>query len=63
VQAPLVGEKDKRILVFEARGPSNYTIHKTKAGPIHEGYMLEWSFDQEKDQDGEALLTFEVEEL
>lgn len=60
VQAAII-DKNKRILVFEAKGPSLFRLTKPKTGPFHEGYSIEWSSDQKKDPKNEARLVFEIE--
>ncbi len=62
VEAAIV-DKNKRILLFEAKGSSKLEIIKPKSGPFHEGYHIEWSSDQEQKSRDEALITFKIEEL
>ncbi len=62
IEAAII-DKNKRMLIFEAKGPSHFRLIKPKPGPFHQGYLLDWTFDQTKDKDDEARLTFEVDSL
>lgn len=65
VQAGII-DKNKRKLVFEAKGASKFIISKKTTGPFHQGYFVDWVVDQTgdpKDKRGEAKLLFEIDEL
>ena len=62
VQANII-DKKKRLLIFEAKGSSLLNLTKPKAGPFHQGYVIEWSPDQAKDPKNEARLVFEIDKI
>lgn len=62
IQANIV-DKQKRLIISEAKGASKFTLNGRKTGPYHGGYFLRWTADAEKDPKGEARWQIEFDEL
>jgi len=60
IQANII-DKKKRLLILETKGNSLLNLITKRDGPLHQGYFIEWSPNQEKDPKNEARLVFHIE--